>query len=300
MGVDVGSTVCKAAIYNIDGSLISISSKEYVNLFFSPEPELCEYDPERLWKIVSTCIRESIQSSKINPEDIKALSISVSGESIILLGRDGRPLCSGINWTDKRAQAYKIEREKLEREIGALRVYQITGYPVNPIPSSVKILWLKREKPDIYGRIWKIMLWEDFINWKLTGKSVISYSTASSSQLFDIRAKKWSEEILNVLDLSADVFSECLPSGNPIGEILPEASKETCLSRETLVATGGWDQSCCALGAGVLNEGEACNTIGTVECITPIVRNPLLNEKTLSSGFYCSPYFIEDTYVYFA
>ncbi|MEM2561979.1 MAG: FGGY family carbohydrate kinase [Candidatus Bathyarchaeia archaeon] len=300
MGIDVGSTVCKAAIYDADGSLISIASKEYENLFFSPQEEWCEYNPENLWNIVCECIRKSIQVAKVNPEDIKALSVSVSGESIIPLGRDGRPAYNGINWTDRRSNSYKPEREKLENEVGALKVYEITGYPINPVPSSVKMLWFKYERPDVYRKVWKFMLWEDYINWKLTGKAALSYSTASSSQLFDIRRKKWSEEVLSSLDISPDILSECLPSGSVIGEVLPEASKETSLSKRTVVAAGGWDQSCGALGAGTIYEGETCNTTGTVECITPVVRKPILNEETLSAGFYCSPYFTEDSYVYFA
>lgn len=300
MGLDVGSTVCKAAIYDADGTLISIAGREYENLFFSPKEEWCEYDPENLWKVVCECVKRSIQISKVNPEDIEALSVSVSGESIIPIGKNGRPAYNGVNWTDRRSDSYKPEREILERKIGALKVYEITGYPINPVPSSVKILWFKHEKSEIYRKVWKFMLWEDFINWKFTGKAALSYSTASSSQLFDIKRKKWSEEILGSLDISADVLSECLPSGSVIGEVLPEASRETGLSKRTVVAAGGWDQSCGALGAGTIDEGETCNTTGTVECITPVVRKPVLNEKTLSAGFYCSPYFTEDSYVYFA
>lgn len=300
IGIDVGSTTCKAALYDPSGRMISIASREYEDLFFYPKPEWCEYDSEKLWKIVLLCIKESIQASKVNPIDIEALSVSVSGESIIPIGRDGRPSYNGINWTDKRDQSYKPQREKIDREIGALRIYEITGYPINPVPSLVKILWLKDEKTEAYNRTWKFMLWEDFINWKLTGKAILSYSTASSSQMFDIRKKRWSTEILETFDISPDILSECLPSGSVIGNVLPEVSRETGLSEETLVAAGGWDQSCGALGAGALNEGEACNTTGTVECITPVIRKPILNEGTLSTGLYCSPYFNDDTYVFFA
>lgn len=300
MGIDVGSTVCKVALYDYTGRIISISEREYGDVFIYPEPDWCEYDPEKFWKVIANCIRECIQKSGINPRDIDALGTSVSGESIIPMGRDGKPVYNGINWTDKRSRSYEPQRKALSEKIGALKVYEITGYPLNPVPSSVRVLWLKSELPKIYENIWKVMLWEDFVNWKLTGRDVISYSTAASSQLFDIRSKKWSSEILETFDISIDILPECLPSGKVVGEVHSEASEETGLARGTIVATGGWDQSCGALGAGVVREGEACNTTGTVECITPVVINPTLNEKTLSTGLYCSPYVVEDAYVYFA
>jgi len=300
MGVDVGSTVCKVVIYDVEGHIFSAVGKEYEGLLISPREDWCEYDPEILWRTVADCIRESIVAQKLDPEDIIALSVSVSGESIIPMGKNGEAVYNGIYWTDRREQSYVSQREVLSRKIGSLKIYQITGYPLNYIPSSVKILWLKDKMPEVYDRVWKFMLWEDFINWKLTGKDCISYSTASSSQLFDIRAKKWSSEILEALDIDVDILPECLPSGKIIGEVCPEASKITKLSRKTLVATGGWDQACCALGAGVVKEGEACDTAGTVECITPAVRNPLLDERALSTGLYCSTHVIEDLYLYFA
>jgi len=280
--------------------MISIASREYENAFIYPKPDWCEYDPEKFWKIIASCIRECIQKSGISPKDIDALSTSVSGESIIPMGRDGKPVYNGINWTDRRSRSYERQRKALDEKVGALRVYEITGYPLNPVPSSVRILWLKDELPEVYGNIWKVMLWEDFVNWKLTGEDVMSYSTAASSQLFDIRSKKWSSEMLEALDISIDILPECLPSGEIVGEVCSEASRETGLAKGTLVATGGWDQSCGALGAGVVEEGEACNTTGTVECITPVTKNPVLNEKTLSTGLYCSPYVAEGVYAYFA
>ncbi len=300
MGIDVGSTVCKVALYDYSGRVVSIASREYEDVFVYPEPDWCEYDPEKFWKVIAGCIRECIQKSKVDPRDINALSTSVSGESIIPMGRDGKPVYNGINWTDKRSRSYEQQRRALDEKIGALRVYEITGYPLNPVPSSVRILWLKDELPEVYGKIWKVMLWEDFVNWKLTGEDVMSYSTAASSQLFDIRSKRWSSEILEEFDISTDILPECLPSGETVGEVHSEASEETGLAEGTLVAAGGWDQSCGALGAGVVEEGEACNTTGTVECITAIVKNPVLNEKTLSTGLYCSPYVAEDAYAYFA
>jgi xylulokinase len=300
MGIDVGSTVCKVVIYDPEGRVVSTASKEYEDLLITPREGWCEYDPEVLWRTVADCIKGSIMMGKVNPKDVMAVSISVSGESVAPMGKDGKTIYNGIFWTDRRENCYKRQLEFLEERIGSLKIYQITGYPLNYIPSSVKILWIKAKMPEVYEKTWKFMLWEDFINWKLTGEDVMSYSTASSSQLFDIRAKKWSHEILEALDISADILPECAPSGNVVGEVHSEASKVTGLSRGTLVVAGGWDQACCAFGAGVIEEGEACDTAGTVECITPAIKDPILDERTLSSGFYCSPHVIDGFYVYFA
>jgi sugar (pentulose or hexulose) kinase len=148
---------------------------------------------------VADCIKRSIIVGKINSTDVAAVSVSVSGESVAPIGKDGKAVYNGIFWTDKRANYYKQQLEILKERIGPLKIYQITGYPLNYIPSSVKILWIKAEMPEVYERTWKFMLWEDFINWKLTGEDIMSYSTASSSQLFDIRAKRWSYDILEAL-----------------------------------------------------------------------------------------------------
>ncbi len=156
-----------------------------------------------------------------------------------------------------------------------------------PIHTLNKILWIRENEPRIFSRMDKFLCWEDFINFKLTGKAVIDQSLASRTMMFDTKQRTWSDEILD--ELSIDLLAQVNPSGRVVGEISPRGAKETGLSRETLIVTGGHDQACGCLGAGVLDTGPLYDVTGTVECLIPSNEEPVLNDDLLQQGYgnYC-------------
>jgi xylulokinase len=296
LGIDLGSTVCKSAVFNLDGTPVSIVGREFSSALSSPHYGWLELDSEAFWKIVVKCINESIKIAHVNPKDIAGLSVSASGELFIPVSKNGKSVCKAIYWSDKRTLGYRDQLNSIKK-FGALRIYKITGYPLSPIPSLIKLLWLKHERHKLFNKIYKILLLEDFVNFKLTRSFDTDYSLAMTSQMFDIKKKKWSSEILSEMEINEDILPNTHPSGKVIGEVSLEASKETGLAAGTIVATGGLDQSCVAFGLGVINEGEAFNTTGTCEIVATVSNKPILNERSFHAGVMCCLHVIENKYL---
>ncbi|MEM2843739.1 MAG: FGGY family carbohydrate kinase [Candidatus Bathyarchaeia archaeon] len=296
LGIDLGSTVCKSAIFNLDGTVKSIIGKEFSSALSSPHYGWLELNAEAFWKIVAECINESIKTAHINPKDIAGLSVSASGELFIPISKNGKPVCKAIYWSDKRAEGYRNQLN-LIKKFDELKIYKITGYPLSPIPSLIKLLWLKQERQKLFNKIYKILLLEDFVNFKLTGNFATDYSLAMTSQMFDIKKKDWSQEILSEMKIDRNVLPNAYSSGKVIGELSLEASKETGLAVGTIVATGGLDQSCVAFGLGVINEGEAFNTTGTCEIVATVSNKPILTNRSFRAGVMCCLHVIENKYL---
>lgn len=159
------------------------------------------------------------------------------------------------------------------------RGYEITGHRLSASYSAAKLLWVRRREPDIYRRCYKMLHAKDFIICRLTGKFVTDYSDASGTNLFDIRAKMWSEEILRALDLDEELLPELHPSTDIAGGVTKAAAEATGLLEGTPVVIGGGDGSCACVGAGVVDEGSAYLVLGSSSWISLASREPLFDPE---------------------
>jgi len=296
LGLDLGSTVCKSSIFDVSGDIVCISREEFSSALSHPRRDWVEFDPNIFWHIVSRNLRNSIKAAHLSPKEIAGMSVSASGELFVPVSSNGNPVCKAIHWSDKRDAGYRKSLQIIKR-FGTLRTYKITGYPFSAMPSLPKVLWLRQNRPNLFRKIGRLLLLEDFVNLRLTGNSVTDYSLAMTSQMFDITKKDWSDEILDEMKISREILPDVYPSGKPVGEVLSEASKDTGLARGTIVATGGLDQCCGALGIGVTSEGEAFNTTGTCEIVAAASDKPVLHERGLRSGIFCCPHVVENKYL---
>jgi xylulokinase len=283
MGLDVGTTGCKASVFDESGAPESSAYREYP--LICPRPAWAELDPERVWLDIRASIRECIERSGQDRE-IKALSISAQGEAFLPVSEDGRPLYNSIVTPDQRAQD---QTKLLEETFGREDLFRMTGMVLFPIYTLNKILWLRDHEPGVFSRTHRFLCWEDYVNLKLTGSPIIDHSLANRTLMFDINRRQWSDEILGELDLDQSLLAEPAQAGEPVGEVTERGSRETGLSRGTLVVAGGHDQACGCLGAGVVEEGPLYDVTGTVECLMPALSKPLLTGEMMKSGYgnYC-------------
>ena len=293
MGIDVGTSGCKSAVYSVDGKAISTGYEEYSE--YSPRPAWIELNPDEVWNKVRNSIRECIES--VNVKEIEALAFSVLGEAVLPIDRDGNPLYPAITAYDARSNGYKDLLRWWEKELGKIEIFQTTGVPLNSMPSVNKIIWIRDNMPDIFQRTWKFVCFEDYLIFKLCGKTAISHSLASRTMMLDIQKRKWSEEILELIDLDPDLLSEPYVSGEIVGEVSSESSQVTGLARGTAVLAGGHDQSCGALGVGIIKEGPVMDASGSVECIAAAMKEPVLTEKMLQSAQCCYCHTVKDMYL---
>ena len=273
IGLDVGTTGCKAVIFDEHGALLASAAREYpVEL---PRPTWAEQDIEAVWGLALASMGEAIAGADVR--EVAAIGLSVHGEAVTPVDADLRPLRPTILGMDTRTDE---QNAWLREHFGAQALFQRTGMPVHTINTLPKLLWIRDHEPDTWAAADRFLLVEDFLIGRLTGSAVTSACLASRTQLFDLAAGTWSDEILDAIELAPGRLATVAPSGTAVGPLKPELTAALGLSTPPLVVTGGHDQACGALGVGLTEPGLAMVSSGTAEVVevalgSPVVSAPL-------------------------
>ena len=290
IGLDIGTTGCKAVIFDAVGNLLTSVSREYaVDI---PRPNWAEQDAERVWRLAQDALREAIAAA--GSEDSVALGLSVQGEAVMPVDARGQALRPAILGMDTRTGE---QNAWLRDKFGAEHLFERTGMPVHTINTLPKLLWLKQNEPDMWARAERFLLYEDFLINKMTGQAVISRCLASRTQLYDIPQDRWSPEILEALELEPDRLATVQPSGVAVGPMLPELAESLGLAKPPLVVTGGHDQACGALGVGLTRPGLAMVSTGTAEVVEVALGSPTLNETLYKGNISVYAHVVPDLYL---
>lgn len=276
---DLGTTGNKATLYKTDGKLIASSFFGYKTYY--PGPNMVEQDPEEWWQSVKNATCELVTKAKIDSNDIKAISFSGQMMGVVPVGCDGNALRRAIIWADQRSVK---QAEKLEA-IGNNTVYEITGTRITPTYSGPKIAWIKDNEPKIYKQTRFFLSAKDFIVYKLTGEFGTDYSDASMTLLFDLKNLRWSEKLVEALELEIGKLPPVSASTTVVSTILSNVSKELGLPPKTLVVRGGGDGACASLGAGVIQPGEAYIYLGSSSWVSTSSTTPFYDEKLRTFNF---------------
>ena len=290
MGLDIGTTGCKATIFDESGSILSYAYREYH--LISSAPGHFEIDPEVVWTGVLQVIAKAV--AQCSGEKVTAICVSSFGEAAVPVDRQGRVLHNSLLYTDTRGSS---QCGYLTEKLGLEKIMALTGVHAHPMYTICKILWFKEMLPELYERVWKFMLFEDFILFRLGGEACIDYSLASRTMAFNVVTKKWESEMLEAAGIESGLFSKAVPSGTVIGEISRAVAAKTGLPTGIKLVTGGHDQVCAAIGGGIIHPGMAIDGIGTVECITPVFNRPLLQPYMMKNHFACVPHAVDGMYV---
>ncbi|MHB8997798.1 MAG: FGGY-family carbohydrate kinase [Armatimonadota bacterium] len=282
MGLDVGSTGCKAVVFDLEGNQLARAYREYPEIY--PNPGWIELDPARVMRSVEEVIAEAASASG---EPVAALSISAMGETFTPVAKDGTFLYNSIVSPDNRAVA---QADAWQETLGPNGVFQITGMPIHPSFTLPKIQWFAQERPEIHRQVWKYLLWPDLIAFKLGLTPRLDYSLAGRTMAFDVVNKQWAPQMLEPAGLPADLFAEPIASGEVVGELTGETASQLGLAEGCLVVAGGHDQPMNALGAGIIKPGLAVDGMGTVECITVAFEKPVLTPEMLAHNYSCYPH----------
>ncbi|MCL2352924.1 MAG: FGGY family carbohydrate kinase [Firmicutes bacterium] len=291
LGLDIGTSGCKAVIYESDGRgagrAVSGAYREY-GVVADEKNGWFEIDPNAVWDAAAAVIREAAAAVR---GDVSAVGVSSFGESAVPVDADGNVLANAILYTDPRG-AEECALMEPYRDITKLR-----PHPMYTLP---KILWIRKNRPELFEKTRRFLLFEDFTLFKLTGNCRISYSEASRTGCFDVAERRFAPRIFADLGLSPDIFSAPAQAGTPAGALLPGVAAELGLRADAIVSVGGQDQVCSAVGAGAVESGAAALGIGTVECITPVFGAPIADAAVLDCGYCCVPYAVGGKYVTYA
>jgi len=297
LGLDVGTTGCKAVIFTPSGEVASSAYGEY--RLYHRKPEWSELNPEEVWRTIIMTLRASLENGNVDPRTIHALGMSVLGEAFVPVNEKGDWLYWSMTTFDARAEK---QTRWWEENFGPDEMYSITGQPLTssmPIYVLPKIQWLRENEPEVYKKASMFLCWEEYLTLKLCGKPVTDRSVATRTMMFDITRKRWSNKILEVAKIDECLLPDVQPSGSIVDEVNAEAAKETGLAEGTLVVTGGHDQACGALGCGINETGPAMDATGTVECIGAIQRELNLTRNMRQQGFAVHCYVVNDKHFMF-
>lgn len=288
MGIDIGTTGCKAVVFDGYGKHISSAYREYPVIM--PREGWAELDSE---KVIGNCFEAIREASGNSPEKVLAVGISSQGEAFTPVGSDGRILGNAmVSFDTRAAETTKAWSEKFGRK----KLYDITGHTAHPMFTLFKLLWLRENNPDVYNRACKFLCFEDLLQFKLGLEPAMGWPLAGRTMMFDIKKHNWSDDILELCGISASKLARPLQSGSVSGKIPANIAKSLFLGDHVIVVAGGHDQPCGALGAGVIKEGCAMYATGTVECICPAFSSPVLSNGLYKSNLCTYDYTLEKIY----
>jgi xylulokinase len=290
IGLDIGTTGCKAVLFDETGAILASASREYgIDI---PHPGWAEQDAEAVWRLAQDALRQVIAVA--GPRDLAALGLSVQGEAVMPVDATGRALRPAMLGMDTRTEE---QNAWLRQRFGARRLFERTGMPVHTINTLPKLLWLKQHEPELWARAGRFLLYEDFLIHKMTGQAVISRCLASRTQLYDIPNDRWSSEILGALELDPERLATVQPSGVAVGTMRPELAESLGLTGRPLVVTGGHDQACGALGVGLTRPGRAMVSTGTAEVVEVALGSPALNQTLYEGNISVYAHVVPDLYL---
>ena len=286
-GLDVGTSGCKLVAYDLDGHEVYSVARRYRETGGDGFREL---DPAMVLESVRQTLREAGLRC---PQPIRALAVASIGETTVFLDGDDRPLMNAMLTGDCRGIP---QTRRLIRERGAQAIFEITGLPPNELYSLPKWMWVN-EETDVLLRADKLMFFEDYVGFMLTGKRMVSYFSAARSLAFDIGRKRWDQSLLDMAGIRADQLSTPVPPFTVIGTILPEVAEALCLPPDMKLVVGGHDQSCAAFGSALSGMGTGECGMGTCEFMFIMLPRPRMTPYMLQNDFTCIPYVLPDTYL---
>ncbi len=289
LGLDVGTTGCKAVIFSERGQILSKSYRQNQLIVTGGHFEL---NPLEVFSSCLSVIKEAVQKNSSN--DIEAMSVCTIGEAACPISSKGEPLNNIILHIDKRGSEFV---QNIEESIGKENMYSITGQVPDHMYTIFKILWYKKYRKDLYSKVHKFLLLEDYILHKMGFDFFISHSLACRTSAFNIKKKEWSQEILESLDIDMELFSEPVPTGHYVGNLAGSIAKSLGLSGKTKVFTGCHDFMSTTLGAGVLRPNVAIDNIATFEALGMPSRNFTVNKDFLKGNVSVNC-FVDNQYLY--
>jgi xylulokinase len=242
VGLDVGTTGVKALAVSPEGAVLAHAEEEYA--LATPQPGWAEQDPDDWWRAAENAL------AALGQDDVAGMGLSGQMHGLVVLDDKRRVLRPAILWNDQRTAA---ECAEIERRIGLERLVALTGNRALTGFTAPKLLWVRNHEPEVYGRIAHVLLPKDYVRLRLTGELASDVADASGTLLLDVARRRWSGEVLEALDISADWLPELHESPTPAGQ-----------TRDGIpVAAGAGDQAAGALGVGVEVPGVLSVVLGT-------------------------------------
>jgi xylulokinase len=285
IGLDCSTTACKAVVWDIHG--VAQAEGRCPIPLEMPRPNWYEQHAETWWQAASQALKTALE--KINSAQLAALCIAPQRETFVPTDAQGHPLHNAIIWMDIRSRDLLSE---LDRMIGKEHLHQLTGKPLSANLSISKIFWMSQNEPQLFEQTDKFLDTGAFLAHRLTGYFRTGWGCVDPMGLFEMPQGQWSDELLAVIGISVEQLPEAYPSGAILGEITPQAARETGLPAGLPVVAGVGDGQATGLAANITNPGQAYLNLGTA-----VVSGTYAEDYLISQAFRTSFGAIPHSYI---
>ena len=256
IGIDLGTSAVKLLLVDESGGVARTVTKEYP-LFF-PHPGWSEQNPVDWWSGVLIGLEELLEG--VDKSAVAGIGCGGQMHGLVVLDENDEVIRKAILWNDGRTAE---ETDWLNTAVGKARLSELTANIAFAGFTAPKLLWVKKQEPEDFARIRKIMLPKDYINYKLTGVHACDCSDASGMLLLDVKNRRWSREMMELCGVTEEQMPRLFESSEVIGTLRPEIAGALGLSPDVKVVAGAGDNAAAAVGTGVVGEGGCNISLGT-------------------------------------
>jgi xylulokinase len=236
------------------------------------KPGWAVHRPEDWWEAVTRTLR--LLTGSIDPKDILGIGTAGTQEGILPVDNAGKKLYDCMTWNDTRSVP---EQMWIRTHIDENELLSTSGTTWSFPGSAPRVLYIKKHLPEIYERTHRFLSAKDYVNYRLTQEFATDWTTASHTQLLDIRAREWSSELMDRMGISVEKWPRVVAPTEVIGRVTEQAAKETGLTKGTPVVAGAGDNEAAAIGSGNTTLFEVA---GTTDLLCANLEKPIVNRQT--------------------
>jgi xylulokinase len=280
IGIDVGTTGLKTVVIDATGRLVGEAGARYETL--RPQTGWTEQRPEWWWEACRAALSAMRAEGKLRPEAVAAIGLTGQMHGSVFMDGADRVVRPAIMWNDQRTAA---ECEEIERRIGLQRLIALTGNRALTGFTASKVLWLREHERDNFARTRHLLLPKDYVRLRMTGEHATDVADASGTLLFDVRSRRWSQEMAEALEVPYEWLPQALESPQVSGRLTAEAAGALGLPAGVPVVAGAGDQAAGGVGSGAVEEGVTTSSLGTSGVMFSATLRPRIDPQARLHSF---------------
>jgi xylulokinase len=276
IGVDVGSQSVKAVLCSPDGKTLATAS--HPCSMIHPRSGWSEQDPGQWREGIAATAQAVIELAGIGPAEVSHIGLACQVDGVVPVDRNFEALRNGIIWLDRRAVR---QARELTDKLSAETIFQLSGLNADASHCGPKIMWLREAEPETYRAAAMLPPVAGYLLGWLTGVAAQDHANASSSLLYDVRRRAWSDQLLTAAGIDPALLAPIHPAHSAAGSLTAEAARELGLTTACVAVVGTGDDHGAALGASVVGAGAIADVTGTAEPVAAATDQPVFDDQRL-------------------
>jgi xylulokinase len=275
LGIDIGTGGTRALIVDENGSVVASATAEHA-AFASPHTGWAEQDPRDWWRATAEAVRGVLSHAEVNAGEIGCVGFSGQMHGAVMLDEGEEVLRPALIWCDQRTDA---QGKAITKLIGASRLIELTANPALTNFTATKLMWVRQHEPELWSRFRYFLLPKDYVRLRLTNERATDVTDASGTLLLDVANRRWSDAMLDALEIDRSCLPALFESSEITGRVSPQGAAATGLREGTPVVAGAGDQAAGAVGMGIVRPGAVSATIGTSGVVFAATAHPTFDKR---------------------